>query len=97
MPAAFAETRWNQDASLEVELSDQPVEIHAIEKLDPRRMRARHLRQPFLDSDPHSHGVNSDGVAREGGDVHTLGAVLVLHERLEGVRDFQPAFVVNFG
>lgn len=93
----FTETRWNQDASLEVELRDQPVEVHAIEELDPRRMGAGHLREPFLDGNPDRHGIDSNGVAGEGRDVHTLGAVLVLDECLEGVRDFQAAFVVNLG
>ena len=54
----FAQQRRNHHAALPVQLAFLPVEVHAVQELEPRRVVAGHLQHLLLDVQPHLHRVD---------------------------------------
>jgi len=91
---ALAKVCRNERPALRVEFDCLTVEIHAIEKLEPRGMVPRHQRQLALDFEPDRHRVNSYAIASHAGD-EDVRAVLVLNDPPKNRRDFESALFVD--
>jgi hypothetical protein len=91
----IAKPGGDDDPALRVELADLTVVIDAVEELEARRVGGWHSLQPLLDRDPRRHRVHAHRLSGDAGHVEPAGAVLLLHEGLEGVRDLQPTLVVD--
>jgi hypothetical protein len=92
---ALTQPRMDEHAPLRVQLGDLPVEVHAIEKLHPRRMRGGHLCDPALDVEPDRHRVDPHRVAGQAGHIE-FPAVRLLDRRPKRGRHLEPAAIVDF-
>ena len=93
-PADSRSREWMSDASLRVELGHLSEVVHPVEKLQPRGMSGRHLRQPILDA-PSRPASGRCGRIRRSGWSRTVAPVLLFDERAEPVGELQPPLVVN--
>src|SRR5207244_1080582 len=92
----FTEPYGNEHAPLRVEFTQLSEVVDSIEKPHPRRMRAGHVLQSFLDREPSRHAINAHGLACYAGDVQ-VRTLLVLNQGSKRVRDLGPTLRVNLG
>src|SRR6185369_3113263 len=86
----------DKDASLLVEFRRLTEIVDAIEELQSGGMRGGNSAEFFFVGEPDRHRVNADVLPRNARHEQLL-PMSPLDETSEGVRDLEPALVINFG
>jgi len=93
---ALTEMRWDDDATLVIELARLTVVIDPVEEFQTRRMVSGHLHQPALDLEPDGHRIDADRLSGETRDEY-IRPLLVLDVPSEAPRYLESAFIIDPG
>ena len=93
----FAQAGLDEQPSLGVDFGDLAEVADALDEFAHGRVRGRGLAQFGFLFEPHWHRIHEYRFASQAGDVDLAAVFAVLEHGAMGVRDLQPALVVDLG